>query len=218
MTYKTGKTKTQLRILGKEFVENNRNKGFLIINNKKIPLKEVGDVKKNKILLMINKNIYNKSSMFKDCNLLESFSKISSDEDIENIDKKEIKLDDEFYSQIIEKTIKNNDSFNYWGVSPKVENTSIISEISQRDNKSLNNLEKLNFNKLKNLPNNYSLLKEMFANCESLLSLPDISKMKTNNIIDMSYMFSNCKSLSSLPDISKWNTNNVSSIRYIFRL
>jgi len=30
----------------------------------------------------------------------------------------------------------------------------------------------------------------MFSNCNSLLSLPDISKRNTDNVIDMSYMFS----------------------------
>ena len=49
----------------------------------------------------------------------------------------------------------------------------------------------------------------MFFGCSSLSSLPDISKLNTNNVTDMSYMFHRCSSLSSLPDISKWNTTNV---------
>ena len=32
----------------------------------------------------------------------------------------------------------------------------------------------------------------------------------------MSYMFYNCESLSSLPDLSKWNTDNVTDMSYIF--
>ena len=46
---------------------------------------------------------------------------------------------------------------------------------------------------------------EIFSNCFSLSSLPDISKWNTNNVTDRS-MFSNCSSLASLPDISQWNT------------
>jgi len=53
--------------------------------------------------------------------------------------------------------------------------------------------------------NNFSY---MFYNCNSLLSLPDISKWNINNNTDTSYMFYNCTSLISLPDISKWNINN----------
>ena len=35
----------------------------------------------------------------------------------------------------------------------------------------------------------------MFNGCKYLISLPDISKWNTNNIIDMDYMFNGCKSL-----------------------
>ena len=49
----------------------------------------------------------------------------------------------------------------------------------------------------------------MFSNCSSLISLPDISKWNTKNVEDMSLMFNGCKSLISLPDISKWNIKNI---------
>jgi surface protein len=52
-------------------------------------------------------------------------------------------------------------------------------------------------------------MKKMFFNCSSLISLPDISKWNTTNVINMKKMFYNCSSLISLPDISKWNTSNV---------
>ena len=56
----------------------------------------------------------------------------------------------------------------------------------------------------------------MFYGCSSLLSLPDISKWKTNNIIDMCSIFDGCSSLSTLPDIYKWNNKNVTNIGYMF--
>ena len=37
------------------------------------------------------------------------------------------------------------------------------------------------------------------------MSLPDISKWNTENVIDMGGMFSICSSLVGLSDISKWN-------------
>ena len=49
----------------------------------------------------------------------------------------------------------------------------------------------------------------IFSNCERLLSLPEISKWNTNNVIHMKNMFYSCESLLTLPDISKWNTNSV---------
>ena len=48
----------------------------------------------------------------------------------------------------------------------------------------------------------------MFYNCNSLISLPDISKWNTTNVTTMSYMYCNCRSLKSLPDISKWIIND----------
>ena len=48
MVYKIGKNKSDIRILGKKFVENNGNKGYLIYNNKKFSLKEAMQMKKTK--------------------------------------------------------------------------------------------------------------------------------------------------------------------------
>ena len=59
-------------------------------------------------------------------------------------------------------------------------------------------------------------MSNMFYNCSTLKSLPDISKWNTNNATDMSYMFYNCSSLKTLPEISKWNTNNVIDLKYMF--
>jgi len=56
----------------------------------------------------------------------------------------------------------------------------------------------------------------MFANCESLENVPDISKWDTKNVKDMSYMFSHCKSLKYAPDISKWEYNTECKIENIF--
>ena len=40
--------------------------------------------------------------------------------------------------------------------------------------------------------------------------------MDTKNVTDMWSMFSGCNSLNSLPDISKWNTSNVNDMSYMF--
>ena len=77
MIYKIEDNKNNLRVLGKEFAKKNKNKGKLIINNKKFSLNEmisVKDITKNKILMILYENISNKSFMFKDCYSLESFS------------------------------------------------------------------------------------------------------------------------------------------------
>ena len=59
-------------------------------------------------------------------------------------------------------------------------------------------------------------MSHMFYKCNSLISLPDISKWNTKNVTDMSDMFYNCTSLESLPDISKWDTQNVTNMSNMF--
>ena len=71
----------------------------------------------------------------------------------------------------------------------------------------------------------------LFDCCYSLSSIPDVSKLNTNNVTNMHKMFYNCtnnnvtkmdemfygcSSLSYLPDISKWNIEKVSSMKDMF--
>ena len=46
-------------------------------------------------------------------------------------------------------------------------------------------------------------MNKMFFNCIKLKSLPDISRWKTNNVMEMKGLFERCESLKKLPDISK---------------
>ena len=64
--------------------------------------------------------------------------------------------------------------------------------------------------------NNISDGSFIFSQCNSLISLPDISKWNTINVTNMSNMFQECFSLTSLPDISSWNTSNVKDMKYMF--
>ena len=81
MTYKTSENTKELRILGEIFVVNNENKGNIIINNKKERIKSIlatNYLKENKIKMVLNKNIYNISCLFKDCELLESLESLTN--------------------------------------------------------------------------------------------------------------------------------------------
>ena len=59
-------------------------------------------------------------------------------------------------------------------------------------------------------------IRGMFDCCFILSSLPDISKWDTSKVTNISGMFNNCKSLYSLPDISKWDTSKVIDMCYMF--
>ena len=108
------------------------------------------------------------------------------------------------------------------------------------ENKILDNdILKIKLRGIKNIKD----LDSMFYRCYSLISLPDIHKIKTEEVINMDSMFKGCynltyisdisswntskitmmygmfdycSSLTSLPDISKWNTKNVSNMTLMF--
>ena len=72
MIYKLKNSKDNLRLLGKEFVENNKNKGVIVINNKKYNLTEFNPIinynkEELKIYLILKQKNFNKSCMFAEC-------------------------------------------------------------------------------------------------------------------------------------------------------
>ena len=108
MIYKIEKNTEKLTILGKDFIKNNKNKCKLIINNKKCQLKDIiliKSIKKSNMKLVLNKNIYNKSFMFKNCVKLESLIQISNVHDIENL------LNDEPMIDVNEREKNNLNNF-----------------------------------------------------------------------------------------------------------
>ena len=197
MTYKKDNNSTDLRVLGEIFVKNNRNKGILIINNKKkkFPLNGLisyDDLKKYTIKLLLERNTCNKSYLFKDCKSLESLSLLPDKGFLKN----EKNYDDDYFSEF-DKTLSTLSKISYY-------------ESSYSNNKIDNFKNEITFSYTGSF---YFVLTElkpifvtdiryMFYNCESLLSLPDLSKLITNEVTNMSYIFFNCKSLESLSLLS----------------
>ena len=125
MLYENKKNSKYLRILGEYFCRNNKNKGRLIINNKKYYLKEFIEIKnmKEKIIkikMLINKNLYDKSYMFNDC---ESLSELTINDNLEYIknyenseaidflfEKNEYNIISEEYGEIFYENQENNES------------------------------------------------------------------------------------------------------------
>ena len=102
MTYKLEKDIDTIRILGEDFVKNNKNKGKLSINHKKYPLKEfissiVNEPIKMKMILM--HNIYNRSCIFKMCDSLDSISQESKKNALENLEIAKNELDNIYYNE-----------------------------------------------------------------------------------------------------------------------
>ena len=202
------------RVLGKEFIRNNKNKGKFIIKNKKYDLIEFIDATnieedEIKIKLVLKDNIYDKSCMFKDCESLIKFS-INTDVNINFERITELSedkfIDVEFNDYYMDDNQRDLDGFfcgyDFFGEDPSfnktIETIEVSSRLSSISSFTVKNITKYN----KNIN-----LKYMFFNCLSLISLPsEISTRNTKDIIDISGIFKNCISLKSLPDLSKWNT------------
>ena len=205
LVYKPKKGLT--RIFGKPFVDNNKRVIKMIVNNKIIDLKtdiSFNNIKKSTIKLIVLENIYDLSSMFKNCSSLKEISKsskymkvLSKENYIDKILKRKTKC-------IILKNNDNSETYNkniFYQSLIRHEGLQLFPQY---------NLIELNANKLTNT-------RSKFCVSLSLNLLPDISNWKTINVKHMDYMFLGCSSLKSLPDISKWKTLNLVSRNNIYK-
>ena len=203
--YNFEKDDNDRKLFGHEFIENNKKKCKMIINNTKYNLdnNKLPIYNTDNIVIRLKgiKNITNMSEMFCNCSSLSSLPDIS-------------KL---YISNI------NNMSCMFQSCS----SLKSLPDISLWDTSNVNNMKYMfgDCFSLLSLPDlskwnisNVNNMDHMFANCTSLLSLPDLSKWNTSKVNNMNSMFSNCSSLISLPDISKWNISNVNSISNMFYL
>ena len=204
------KNKEKVKLFGNKFIEKNKNKCKIIIDNKEQDIIEFYDIdkKENKDILEIKfkkiKAITNMSHMFGDqqfdsCETLISITDISK-WDTKNVTNmsymfcgcSSLKSIPEIYSW--DTTNVTNMSYMFCGCS----SLSSLSDISKWDTSNVTNMS------------------HMFNGCSSLTSLPDISKWDTSNVTNMSYMFNSCSSLPTLPDISQWDISNVTNMSYMF--
>ena len=106
-------------------------------------------------------------------------------------------------------------------VKNNIENLKIIYENEELELNAFfdlsNNKKKKNFLEIQlKIIKDITNLSYMFSGCKELLSVPFITKINVDKVLDMSFLFSNCSSLSLIPDISNWNTSNVSNMASMF--
>ena len=187
--YKIEKNTNEIKIFGKDFVNNNKDKCHIIYNDEDNILQEYFLIKnfnkKNDILeikLQILKEIIDFSDMFDSCKSLLSLPNIC------NLDTKNV--------------IQMNGMFR--GCSSLSE----LSDISIWDTSKVTNMNGM-FNGCRSLTSipdiskwdtsNVTNMGWMFYHCKSLKSLPDISKWNTDNVINMENMFEGCKNNLNIP-------------------
>ena len=216
LTYKKKEeAKDKMKILENKFIEKNKEKGKIIYNRSEFELKEYfEDIDKNhkdikdiiKILLCLDRYIFDLSYMFQNCISLISIKRLYS-------------LDDDYINQELNKVNSNVKI-------PMRNNNNDLDESNSFYHKSFEEssiLEEKNANFLSTnenikiyVPLKCSNIRNIFDGCVSLVSITDIDKWE-NYAIDMSYMFSDCKSLKFLPDLSKWDISPfIDDMSYMF--
>ena len=206
INYNINNNQNIIKLFDNNFVKNNKDKCYLIINNEKKELKEFYNINDNhsntleiKLCECESKNITSMYSMFDGCSSLKSLPDISEWDTI--------KITDMRYMFHDCSSLKSLADISKWNMINVTSINSIFSGCSSL--KSLPDISKWD---LKNI----SSMSSMFNGCSSLKSLPDISKWDITNITNLSFMFNKCSSLKSLPDLSQWNTKNVAYMSYIF--
>ena len=236
----------KIKLFGKYFVKENKDKCKIIYNKKENKLTEYLDIVNNdnnkiKIQLIINNNITIISYMFQNCQELLSFRYISNLNDCSNVNKSFNESDSDNYIDELIDLKEDEENENIYNDNLTISSISIntyiseftginelINKLNTQSKKVFSNVTDMNFmfygcSSLKSLPDlskwdikNVTNMYFMFDGCSSLKSIPDISKWNTKNVTDMESMFRGCSSLISLPDISKWNTKNVTDISSMF--
>jgi len=230
------KERGKINILGKSFVNNYKNICKIIYENNEYELNKEFKINNNNILKIRLKNILDISNMnniFNGCDSLSSLTDLSK-WDTTNINN----MSFIFYNCT---ELESLPDISKWNTENVINMTGLFGCEYKYESKlkSIPDISKWNICNVKYLGGSYNSISSLspltdfeikkmnenneeyiesgiFYNCDSLSSLPDISKWNTNNVTDMSYLFSFCKSLSSLPDISKWNTSNVTNMCSLF--
>ena len=194
-------------ILGTNFIDKNKTKCKIILNNKEYDLGY--DNYKDAIYKEIDK-------------LCAEASKDKNEEEVYDSDRDDGQNNKFFEIQL--KILKPltymkamfNENQNLFYISDEFENldTSEVTNMSLlfracSNLKKLPNISKWNTAKVQNM-------NEMFMKCDQLTSLPDISGWDISSVRSLKFMFANCSSLKYLPDISKWDTKNVTDMEGLF--
>ena len=186
----------KIRLFCGDFVKNNENNCYLIIDGKEhelinnLILNEVQKARKVLTIKLIQyKPITDMSFMFYDCSSLISIP------DIKNWDTKNVTKMNSMFNGCISLgflTLSGWETKNVIDMSCMFFGCISLKFLGGINNWNTRNVIKMN---------------SMFAYCGSLISIPDISNWDTRNVINMNCMFLRCESLRIFPDISKWKLN-----------
>ena len=179
-------------ILGKEFVQKNRDSIELMIKNKKNVLSHICELREgeNFVKILIKKKLYSLDNMFKDCKILRNIKEL----------------------QYLETKDVTDFSYMFWGCS----SLSDISSIRYWYVNSGKNFQSMfggcvalhDISPLKHWQvSNGTNFSAMFFNCSSLSDITPLKNWNVSNGINFSGMFSKCRSLYDLNPLQNWNVS-----------
>ena len=209
INYKVDEIGDRIQIFGDNFVNNNKDKLFLIINNcysELIPTIKINDVYLEVILVQKSEvRITNLSYMFQQCINLDNFDKYK-DHDLIDFNYLE---DISFMFNNCNKIEKLN--LDLFGIFEKGKLKSMKETFSECTLlKKISGIDKWNIK-------NVETMAGMFKECPELSNIDGIEKFDTQNVKDFSEMFYECETLKSIPDISNWDMGKVESLKEMFK-
>ena len=218
---------SQMKVFGNIFIENNKNKCKMIINNKESELMEecfLGS-NDNEIILLNIKQITDMSYMFYNCtSLLEIYG-------IDKWDTSSVtNMSNLFYYC---NNLKNLPDISKWNTKNVINMNNMFSgckftslpDISLWDTSSVTNMSYMffdckNINQLPDISkwniSKVNNLSHMFHNCESLKEIPLLDNWDLRSVVDISYMFYNCANISGHINLQQWNLSNITCKDNIF--
>ena len=191
----------EIDIFGIDFVKNNKDNCYLLINGEKKDLCEKYDRLNEDsltIILVKKKEIENMSKMFYKCNFLCSVTVLNQWK-FDNVNNMKSMFD-------------GCQNLNYINLGSELK-TSKVTDFSNmfKECKSLKTISSpLNFE-----TENGQYFENMFKNCSSLDEINGISNWKLNKAINLSSMFSGCEQLKEI-NLSEWDIPNVTNLNSMF--
>ena len=207
INYKDLRIGNKIQIFGDNFVKNNKDKLFLIINNRKSDLISTIKIKDDYLeVILVQKSdikITNLSYMLQNCIHLDNFDKYKEHNLIDFNDVEDISFMFNKCNVIKELNLS------LFGTFEKVK--SMKETFSEcRLLKKIIGMDKWN-------TINVETMAGMFKECSELFNIEGIEKFNTQNVKDFSEMFCKCETLKSIPDISNWNMGKAETLYGMFK-
>ena len=207
INYKDLRIGNKIQIFGDDFVNNNKDKLFLIINNRYSDLissKKINDDYLEVILVQKSDiKITNLSYMFQNCIHLDNFDKYKEHNLIDFNDVEDISY---MFNKCTRIEELNLSLFGTFEKAKSMKDT--FSECTLL--KKIIGMDKWN-------TKNVETMAGMFKECSELFNIEGIEKFNTQNIKDFSEMFCKCETLKSIPDISNWNMGKAETLYGMFK-